>query len=676
MSDNLLRIGTSAILANSSLLNTTSNNIANINTPGYTRQRTEFEAQSLGLGVGKGTTERLVSEFTQQQLRRDASTLAFSNQYVAEANRIDGLFSNSANSISSAMNDLFQKIQTANNDPSSVSTRQLIISSSHSLIDRFGTLSNLVLDQSTYINQQLDLDLTQTNSLIKNISELNKSIASYGVSGAKQAPLDLFDRRDEALRQLAEKVQIKVMDGGNNEKLVFLGTGQSLVVENGEFGILSMRGNPDPNVKTLQLSHTSRPDVRREVGVEQLGGQLGGLLKFRDETLIPTQNQLGQLALAMTDALNVQNKLGMTANGDLGANLFNLPSTNGLAFSQNTGAGAVTMTIEPGKAHQLPPNDFLVTFNAPNTFTVDALDSFGDVIPGSTLTQTVAAFPATMDSSTIAGGDFYGLSITVDDANGAFANGDRFVLKPLADAARQISQATTRPEDIALASPIRSAQATDNLGNGKLETLTVTDTDPATSQFVAPASLNGAPFTVTYIGSNQFEVRNNANTLLGTTPALPNGQFYNIMDQAGLGNYGFDFNISGVPQVGDNYTVEYNVGGFNDNRNGLALAQLQTEETMRRYAVSVPNADNAVSFNEAYGTMVSFVGDKTSQARNSQAAAEALYSQTERLHESLSGVSLDEEAANLVRFQQSYAAAAKIISTSQTIFDTLLQSVR
>ena len=133
---------------------------------------------------------------------------------------------------------------------------------------------------------------------------------------------------------------------------------------------------------------------------------------------------------------------------------------------------------------------------------------------------------------------------------------------------------------------------------------------------------------------------------------------------------------TGGRSPGDSFTVEYNTGGFNDNRNGLELAKQQTEETMRRYAVATPFADNSVSFNEAYGTMVSFVGDKTAQARNSQAAAEALYSQTLQLKESLSGVSLDEEAANLVRFQQSYAASAKIIATSQTVFDTLLQAVR
>lgn len=673
MSDNLLRIGTSAVLANSTLLSTTSNNIANVNTQGYSRQRTEFEPQVLGLGVGKGTTERLVSEFTSAQLRRDTSKLAFANQYTAEANRIDGLFSNPANSISTAMNDLFQKLQTANNDPSAIATRQLIVSSSESLIDRFSTLSNLVLDQAGYVNQQLDLDLTQTNALIKNVSELNRSILAYGKGDNNQPPLNLLDRRDEALRQLSEKLDIKVLDSADGEKLVFMATGQSLVVENGEFSILSLNGNPDPNVRNVQLSLNSKPSVIRNLGIEELGGQLGGLLKFRDDLLIPTQMQLGQLALAMSDALNSQNKLGMNANGELGGDLFVLPQTSGLAFTGNTGTGTVLVDVDPGKASQIPPNDFLLTFTAPNTLTLEATDTTGKVIAGSAITVPGVVFPATLDADTLGIADFYGLSLTV---NGPMNNGDRFALKPLSSAARNIGLATNRPEDIALASPVRSLVTQDNLGNAQVDKLKVTNTDPASSAFVAPSSINGAPFTVVHIGGNQFEVRDNTNTLLGTTPALPNGQFNNIMAQAGLGNYGFDFNITGIPQTGDSFAVEYNTGGFNDNRNGLEMAKLQTAETMRRYAVATPNADNSVSFNEAYGTMVSFVGDKTAQARNSQAAAEALYSQTLQLKESLSGVSLDEEAANLVRFQQSYAAASKIISTSQTIFDTLLQAVR
>ena len=210
MSDNLLRIGTSAILSNTTLLNTTSNNIANINTEGYVRQRTEFESQILGLGVGKGTTERLVSEFTLRQLRRDTSNYSFAEQYVTEANRVDALFSNPANSIATGINDLFTQFQIANNEPATLANRQLIIGSSQALLDKFNTLSSLVLDQDNFVNQQLDIYTNEANALIEQISSLNIDIASFGTGASAPVPLDLLDKRDLAIQKLSEMVEIRM----------------------------------------------------------------------------------------------------------------------------------------------------------------------------------------------------------------------------------------------------------------------------------------------------------------------------------------------------------------------------------------------------------------------------------------------------------------------------------
>ncbi|MBU2180226.1 MAG: flagellar hook-associated protein FlgK, partial [Gammaproteobacteria bacterium] len=256
------------------------------------------------------------------------------------------------------------------------------------------------------------------------------------------------------------------------------------------------------------------------------------------------------------------------------------------------------------------------------------------------------------------------------------ADGDQFILKPLTTASQNIQLATTRGEDLALAGPLRGDFNINNLGNGKFGDITVTDTDPATSEFSAPGSLDGAPFEVRYIGGNQFEIRDNASTLVGTTAVMSGGQYNNILASAGLTNYGFDFSITGVPKAGDTFTLGYNDGGFKDNRNGLMLGQLQTTDTMRKTAVAAATADNKYSFNEAYGAMVGFVGEKTSQIRVAAQSSNSLLEQSKAWYESVSGVNMDEEASNLIRFQQSYAAAAKIISTSQTIFDTLLAAAR
>ena len=672
MSDNLLRIGTSAILSNTTLLNTTSNNIANINTEGYVRQRTEFESQILGLGVGKGTTERLVSEFTLRQLRRDTSNYSFAEQYVTEANRVDALFSNPANSIATGINDLFTQFQIANNEPATLANRQLIIGSSQALLDKFNTLSSLVLDQDNFVNQQLDIYTNEANALIEQISSLNIDIASFGTGASAPVPLDLLDKRDLAIQKLSEMVEIRTLDAENGEKLVFLATGQSLVVERGAFNLLSLRGDPDPADRELKLQLSSRTTVERDIDIEKVGGKIGGLLEFREEILKPTQNRLGQLALSMTDALNTQNRLGMNLNGELGGDLFTLPISSGFAMAANTGTGAVNLTIEPGKGNSLPPNDFLLTVEAGGV-RIQALDASGNIISGSDKVVAVAAYPATINSAD-ASGDLYGLEITL---TGALAVGDQFELKPLGSASRTLNLATTRPEDIALASPVRTELTVANLGNAQIEGLAITDTTPAIAPnygFTSPSGLVNGPWTMTYTGADTFEIVDNLGNTVATA-AFGSNQYQDVFAQAGV-NVGFDFSVTGVPSIGDTFTISFNDGGFNDNRNGLALSALQTAQTSRLNPLSAPGGVNSVSFNQTYADMVSLIGERTSQARNNEAASKALLDQTTAWYESLSGVSLDEEASNLVRFQQTYAAAAKIISTSQTVFDTLLSAVR
>ena len=676
MADNLLTIGTSGVLASTGLLNTTGNNISNLNSKGYVRQRTEYESGILGLGVGRGNTERLVNEFSLSQLRRDTSALSYNQQFLTEASRIDTLFSNTSNSISTGISDLFKQLQGANNHPANTSSRQLVMGSTQTLISKFNTLSSIVLEQRTSINQQLDNLVSAANSQINTIAEMNKQISAYGSGINTPVPMDLLDKRDEALRQLSELVEISTLDAQNGEKLVFLNTGQSVVLEHGKFSLMSAVGNPDPQRKTLQLQLDYNSNIIGEVESQTLGGKIGGLLEFRAQLLEPTQNKLGQLALGLADAFNTQNKLGMDGNGQLGKAIFGTGTFGGYPMTTNTGAGVVTATVEAGKGKDIPPNDLLVTFTAPNQFKLETLDERGKVIAGSAVTQTITAYPAVFNSSNVPGNFLNGYEIRLDNTAGAFGNGDQFVLKPLSTAAQSISLLNSRPEDLALASPLRGEFNVNNLGNAKIGTISVTNTNPASSQFTAPGDVNGEPFNITYIGGDRFEIRNSGNTLLGTTAVMTGGNYTNLFASAGLANYGFDMSMTGVPKNGDTFTLSYNTGGQKDNRNGLALAQLQEKEIIRKNAVAVTGADNQMSLNEGYGVMVGSIGEKTSQVKIATDSSKALLAQSQSWYESISGVNLDEEAANLIRFQQSYAAAAKIISTSQTIFDTLLSAAR
>lgn len=679
MSDNLLKIGTSAVLSSAALLSTTSNNIANVNTQGYTRQRTEFESNILGLGVGRGSTERLVNTFAQKQLWRDTSAVGFSSQYVAEANRVDTLFADASNSIATGITDLFRQLQTANNDPSSSAARQLVIGSSQTLLNKFTTLSSQVLDQGTYINEQLSVFTQDANKQISIISSLNREITMYGTNPAKPPPLDLMDKRDEAIRQLSELVDIHVLDAQNGEKQVFLGTGQSLVLENGKFNLFNVSGDPDPNRHVLQLRVDNNKNIRLGVDEEALGGKIGGLLSFRAEVLEPTQQRLGQLAVSFADAFNTQNKLGMDGDGLIGQDIFSLPTVAGLPYAKNSGNGSVSAAFVPTHGKDVPATNFKVLFSSATEFTIQAIDNKGALIssrPESPATSYSLSGTGIQTFSASDTEDLFGLSFSITPGSTAFGAGDAFELKPLALAAANIELATNRPNAIALAAPLRGEKATSNLGNAEIADVKISSVSQAGSLIQAPSTFNaGQPLSITYLGGNRFEVNDNNGTT--ETHTFANADYSDFLSHfPSFANAGFDFSLNGVPSIGDSFSIDYNVGGFKDNRNGLLLGQLQNGDTVRISAENIPNADKYQSYNQAYGSMVGYIGERTSQAKISFSAQAALLEQTSAWKESLSGVSMDEEAANLVRYQQTYAAAAKILSASQTIFDTLLQAAR
>ncbi|AIY64940.1 FlgK family flagellar hook-associated protein [Pseudoalteromonas piratica] len=670
MSFNLLNIANSGVRASSELLQTTSKNITNVNTEGYVRERTEhrtlFDNQ-----VGLGQTFRLVNDFAQQQLNRDVSNLAFFNQFVDESARVDSLFAEESNSLSTSMNSLFNSLQESLNQPSSMVSRSLFFNDAQGYIDQLGRLSGIVFDQKTIVNDQLEIYTDEANGLINKISELNLAIAS-GSSGPDGSALNsTINQRDLAIKELAEYIDIETLDGPNGEKLVFMGTGEAVVMENGAFNLFSLSGDPDPNFKDLKLDVDSGKAIPLEVNTSLLKGKIGGLLAYREDILIPSQNKLGQLSLAMADAFNQQNRLGLDADGELGGDLFTIPTAGAYAYAANTGTAQVTGTVEAGKGSEIPATDFLIEYTAANQITVSALDKYGNPT-GTPIVANVVAGQA--DSTTAVGGELFGLQINLT----AGANvGDQFELKLNSDASTNIKLATNRPEDLALASPIRTSNNINNQGTGSISSSTVTDTSAAGFTAGPPPSLTNGPITVTKTANpNEFNITDGTPPVTTTVVLTP--PYDNVLNQSGApyNAYGFDFSLEGAPNAGDTFTIEFNTNGFDDNRNGLMLAGLQDKELVRANVDASPGGDNLTKLNEAYGNLITDVGIRTSSAKTNQVAFEALANQSNAWYESISGVNLDEEAANLLRFQQSYSAAAQILTTARTVFDTILNAAR
>ncbi len=668
MSFNLLNIANSGIRANAELLQTTSKNIANVNTEGYVRERTEFTTM-IDNQVGRGQTYRLLNEFAQKQLNRDTSNKSFFDQFVSEASRVDQIFSEKSNSLSTSINSMFNNVQEALNQPSSTVARSLVMSDAQNLIDQMDRLAGIVSEQKAVVNEQLEIFSEEANTLIESISSLNQEIVAVNGTKNEADASSAYNERDKAIRDLSELINIETLDGPNGEKQVFMGSGEAVVMQNGSFNLFSISGDPDAKFKELRLDVNGGQAVPLEIDPTKLKGKIGGLLAFRDDILVPAQNQIGQMGIALADSFNQQNRLGMDANGELGGDIFEIPTVSAYVYQANTGTANMSATVEAGKGSELPASDFVITYTGnPNEVSIQPIDNKGEPLG----TASLATIPPSgiIDSAAITSGESFGLELSVTGAGNA---GDQLQVKLNSGAAGNISLTSGRGEDIALASPIRTADGLDNTGTGTISPGDVSDV--TTGSFSNPLGLANGPISIVKTANaNEYQLTDgNGTTTFTVTPPANN-----ILAQAGApyDGYGFDFNIEGVPATGDTFNLEFNEGGFDDNRNGQKLADLQNTDLVRQNVVASASADNHKTLNQAYAGLVTDVGVVTSQAMTNGAAFDALAQQSEAWYESLSGVNLDEEAANLLRFQQSYAASAQVLSAARSIFDTLLSAAR
>ncbi|MNJ17465.1 Flagellar hook-associated protein 1 [compost metagenome] len=662
MASDLLGIGTSGVLAQQRLLQTTSNNIVNVNSQGYVRERTLIYTNSVGLGTGDMVSERVINAYAQAEVRRDTSAYHAAGSRYDQLFQLDSLLGDASNSVGTTITSYFKAFHTANESPAEVGGRKTTLSELSGMVDRFHTLSAQLDKQSDTINATIGDETDRVNSLLSSINDLNQAIVR--TQGSPEENLMLFDQRDEAIRQLSEKMEVRTVTQPNGSMLVNMSTGHSLVLDGGVAQFKVVPGSPDSRDARLQLTLGAN---QANINDKDLGGAIGGLFTARND-LEPAKRELGQLAVAMADAMNQQNRLGMDLDNELGGDLFSLKGSQGLPYAGNQGNGAASVNFVPGKGSEVTTFDYEVQFNSATGYEVFSIDGSGQRTSVATGTTPPAKFE-------VAG---HGIEI---DLSGTPVGGDKIVLQPTKHAAAGMDQAATRPEDIALASPIKADKNSQNLGSGEIKVNSVYNTG-AGSGFGTNTLDPSAPQVIKIDGSGNYEVYDKNNNLLGVAPASSKGQ--NLMSalEMPLGTPivpaltpGYDFSITGKVEANDSFTLSYNKDGFADNGNGLALAELQNKELVRKNNNAATSNDK-MTFNDAYSALVTGVGNKASQAKTLLQANEAKLTQSTAIFESVSGVNLEEEAANLIRFQQSYAASAQIVNTAKTIFDTLLSSVR
>ncbi|MTZ12357.1 flagellar hook-associated protein FlgK [Pseudomonas sp. JL972] len=676
----LLNIGLSGLSASKTQLSITGHNISNVNTPGYTRQdatQATRLAQFSGAGyIGSGTTlvdvRRSYSEFLTSQLRSSTALNSDVAAYKSQIDQLDSLLAGTTTGITPALQSFFSAMQTAAEDPANIPARQLVLAESEGLARRFNTVYDRLAEQNAFTNKQMSAVTDQVNRLAGSIGSLNEAIAVAAANGKQ--PNDLLDAREEAVRELSTYIGVTVVPQDDSSFNIFIGSGQPLVVGSSVARLEVVPGQGDPNRHEVQfISGGSRQGITSQI----TGGELGGLIRYRSEVLDSTMNSLGRLALAVSDQVNSQLGQGLDLKGNVGSALFgdyNDPALAKLrvnAFSGNSSNAQPALNIT--QTNLLTTSDYLMEYGA-GGYTVRRLS---DSQPMTVTTNADGSLSITDKS-----GRDQGFQIV--PGTPAPAVGDKFTLQPTRRGATDITAVLDQADQLAFAAPMRAEGNLQNSGTGVIgQPDLVNGPSPIDKTVLSAASLSlevtlsadGKSYTLGDPLPSGWSYVDDQGNPLAAAPGFTSGtaNTVRVAYTSGTETYQLAFAMSGRPANGDDFSIAFNQSGVSDNRNALKLVDLQSKQSI---GVDSNVTGSGFSFTDGYGELVERVGTLTAQARLDSEANGAILKQATDNRDSLSAVNLDEEAANLIKFEQYYNASAQIIQVARSLFDTLISTFR
>lgn len=623
---NLLATGSSALIAFQRALSTVGHNVANINTPGYSRQRVELEARDAtyfgygyqGNGVQIVDVRRMADSLATSRLLDSGGELARLQQLSTLSSRLDQLFSEKATGISAPWSSFFDSVNALSSNAAGSADRESVLAQANALVTRFRQIDQHLDGLDTEVNAGLTAATGEVNRLAKEIAQLNGQIG-----GSSSPSGDLLDRRDQLISELVAFTggNAATQDGGLVN--VFSAGGQPLVVGATASTLVTV---PDPyRPERLQVALETNGQ-RVTLDKRALGGQIGGLVEFRTTVLDPAMAELGRIATSLAQTFNEGHRAGMDQYGQMGADFFTLPAPRLSSNANNTGNASLTTSV--GNVAGLNAQNVLLRFDG--AAWVATHPDTGASIP---MTGTgTAADPLVVN----------GIEVVL--ASGTPAANDRFLLQPTAGAAGNLDVAITDPGRIAAATPVKATTDLANTGSGKLSGLKVTDA--ANAALLAPADIE-------FIDATQY-------TINGTGPfAYTPGQT--------IAYNGWSVVLDGAPAAGDTFSVGPTGANSSDNGNAKLLSNLDDARVLN---------GGTLTLNGAIGGLTTQVGSAARQADYSAQAQQVIHDQAQAARDAVSGVNLDEEAADLMRLQQAYQAASQIIATADTLFQSLLAATR
>jgi flagellar hook-associated protein 1 FlgK len=642
MAGDILSIGKTGLFAAQAGLATTGNNITNANVAGYSRQ-TVVQATALSIQSGYGFSgtgtqiaeiKRYSDSFLNKQVQTATASKSAMDAFSAQIGQVDNLLSDTSAGLSPALQNFFASVQDVTGHNADDASRQGMFSAADTLAARFQSIGDRLQEIRSGVENQIRSNVTLINSYAEQIGQLNEQIGGFSGDPTRQ-PNDLLDKRDQLVLKLNEQVKATVTPGDNNSYTISIGNGTPLVVGKTTYKLSATTSPNDQSRVAIGYQTANKVAILSESALT--GGELGGLLDFRANSLDKAQNAFGRVAVGLAMTFNEQHQLGVDQLGQQGKDVFSVGQPFIGKDVNNSAAGTMAVSAVIKDPTQLTDSDYKVEYDGADFWIVRQSDKNPTKVTG---------VPQTVD-----GIDF---SVT-----GTAAKNDNFLVRPTANAAAGFKLTLSNPSQIAAATPVKTAAPTSNKGSGAITPGTV-DASYFASPLTAPVDLSYKAATGQLNGfpaSQAVTV-----TAGGVTTSYAAGAPVPFTTGASYSFGGMSFTMSGIPQDGDTFTISKNTG-MGDTRNVSLLAGLQTK--------NIFNNGNA-TYQTAYASLVSEVGNKSREVQVNAEASEALLAQVKNAAQDVSGVNLDEEATNLLKYQQAYQAAGKIMQIASTVFDTLL----
>lgn len=738
----IIAVGVSALNAAQTGVLTTSHNISNASTPGFTRQQivqttnqpTLTGAGFIGQGTSVQTIERVYNQYVVRQMLSAQTGVAEMDTYLAQIQQLDNLLADPNAGLSPAMADLFKGVQDLAANPSSIPARQAALSAAQGMVARFQGIEQRIGEIRDGVNQQVTDEISKINTFATQLAEINQRIIVAQAAGPNVPANDLLDQRDQLIADLNKEIRTYTVQQSDGTLNVFIGSGQPLVVGTVISTLQAVQDANDPQKITVALKNPWGAAMQLSESL-LTGGNLGGLISFRAQSLDTVQNALGRVAIGLAQTFNEIHRLGQDLTGAQGGDFFKVASpvvnagtTNASGATQltativnsdyrvtyvggnyqiqrlsdNTNMGSfatlpqyvdgVAISMKPGSPLPNANDVFLVRpGNPPGSRVIAESDNAGSAQLDSTGSNVQAL--GTSDyrlDVTAAGGGSYTFRLTRLSDNQTWSGTGVTTAAALADLATKqqvglnLSFSGTAPSvnDSFVIQPTR---------NGARE-ISVLVTDPAAiaagmQMRTAAALANTGTATIdagTVLDKSYlplpgpvtltYDATNKWFTVAVTAPTPAVGNI--AYDPAAVSSKtisfnGLSFTISGAPQTGDQFTISANANGVADNRAAQLLGGLQTLRSLAGTPGSTTSGATA-TFQEAYAQIISLVGNKTREVEVAGKAQQTLADQAQSARDQVSGVNLDEEAAKLLQYQQAYQAAAKMIGIAGKLFDEIL----